>query len=442
MHMGQEINDANRLLIQAVVGQNGGVTIFPLLHTIQWMHPPDDTLDPFLTPTLRHVTFFCMGPIGTETVLLLRRLRGSCPSLQKLVLDPGSEPDFALSIIQELARFSRLQAVEVSNCWGLEGFRILATTPNVSFLTIPTLIGPWVVPHPAISVRDLYELSVGGDEPSLCRLFGVARFYALKSANITIDSSESETVLTVVGVRSLLALFYNAVSTSPLQSFEFTPWPHRYETGFDIMPPLRKLIAAVLPIGDLRSFTLVAKYPVASLGDADIDTLAGAWPKLEHLSLHRGFTSQSGVSIHALHSLHRHCMRLQELSVTRIRWPTVGVDIIPAPLIDRSQTHPLQELSLPSHVVAKTDLPLPGAQLSDESVEAMARYLFDLFPRLDLQRCKRIWNEARPPKPGGMRWGTNSTRRRPLYPKDLHFDDRWWRVIGHICSLCRVRDGL
>ncbi|KAM5530332.1 hypothetical protein V8D89_016003 [Ganoderma adspersum] len=445
-HMGQEINDANRLLLRAVIIQNGGAPVCPLLHDILWtMHQADDTLISFFTPTLRHATFLFIDPIESEIVSLLRRLRDVCPSLEKIDFDPGSEPDAALSLMHELARFPRLRQVRVSDCWGLEAFRVLAMEASLDSLRISAIIGPWVGPRDVISVRDLRELSVGGDASSLSSLFTFARFYALKSVNIYVDSSEAETSLTVADITSLLALFYNAVSASGLQSFEFTPWPHRYEAPFDAKPPLRELIAPILPIRDLRSFTLTAKYPVASFDDEDVETLASAWSGLQHFSADRGsFTSGSSVSLCALHHLHSHCTDLLELSIPRIRWPVIGVDPIPAPL-DRSDspTHPLQELSLPSQIVPKTDLPLPGssAELSDEGAEAIAAYLLALFPRLDLDRCKRVWDGSRP-REGAMRFGTNSARRRRLGPKDLHFDDRWTMVIGHVYSLCRVRDGL
>ncbi|KAI1787331.1 hypothetical protein LXA43DRAFT_714290 [Ganoderma leucocontextum] len=424
----------------SVIMQNGGTTILPLLRSILWLHPVDDTLILFFTPTLRHATFTFMGPVKTKGAILLRRLRHSAPFLEKIDLDPGLEPDVALALIQELACFSQLQEVEISRCWGLEAFRILATKPGLVSLSIPELIGPWVGPCDLISVGGLRELSVSGDISSLSCLFSLVRFHALKSANIIVDSSETETELTAAEIISFLALFYNAVSTSGLQNFEFNPWPQRIKPSFDVVPALHRLIAPILPIRDLRSFTLVAKYPVASLDDADIVALASAWPKLEHLSVDRGFTSKSSVSINGLHCLHRHCTDLRELSIRHIHWPMIGVDTIPAPL-DRSRAHPLRAFSLPSQMVVKTALPLFGADLSDEGVEAMARYLLDLFPRLDLQQCKRIRDESIP-RQSGKRFGTNKARRGGVLPDALHFDDRWSRVIGHIYTLCCARDGL
>lgn len=50
---GPAVNDAIRLLIQAVITQNGGTTILPLLRSIVWLYPVDDTLTPFFTATLR-----------------------------------------------------------------------------------------------------------------------------------------------------------------------------------------------------------------------------------------------------------------------------------------------------------------------------------------------------------------------------------------------------
>ena len=126
-------------------------------------------------------------------------------------------------------------------------------------------------------------------------------------------------------ITNFLALFYNTGSTSDLENFSFAPCPPSADFYDDAVPPFRKLIAPILPLRDLRSFTL-ANTPArlgASMDDVDLEALACAWPKLEHLSLDRKFATQSNVSINGIHNLYTHCAHLH---VLQLRWPVIGVD--------------------------------------------------------------------------------------------------------------------
>ncbi|KAI1787335.1 hypothetical protein LXA43DRAFT_714371 [Ganoderma leucocontextum] len=279
----EEINDASRLLVQTVVMQNGGITVLPLLRTIEWRASApifglDDALVPFFTSTLRRATIDISRPDEAENILLLRRLRESSPFLEKISVDTGSQPDTSPSITQELLSFARLDQVQVSRT-GLEGFQALATKSNLTYLKVREVTGPWVGSGCAISVRDLRELSVKGDASALSGLFNLVRFQALKSAKIGLKSF-SETQIALADITTSLAQFYKAVSTSGFQTFELTVYslPTIRSPGNE--PALRDLLAPLLPIHDLRLFRLVAMDSIACINDADIEALARAWPKV------------------------------------------------------------------------------------------------------------------------------------------------------------------
>ena len=428
------IDAENSVLTQAVLAENGGNTMFPLLRTIVLFQPLDDTLASFLSSTLRRATFTLKGSSKAQNAFSLRKICDASPFLEKIDLFSGFGHEGALSlsgVIQQLADFSHLQEVRISRCSGSDAFQLLTTHPNLRYLKIRRITGPWVGYEDTISVPGLHQLSLNGDASTLPRLFSLVSFRALKTASISLNSSV-ETQLTSTDITNFLALFYKAVSTSGLQNLEFTPdfqgIPGFVDDGHHALT-LRDLIAPILPIRDLRSFTFnrIPQCTIVSLDDTDIVALASAWPLLEDLSVGRGFTTRSRVSIAAMHYLYGHCPSLQGLSIPHIRWPVIGVDAIPAPL-ERSPPHPLRHLSLPMQFIVTANLQLYGPDLSDDGVEGMARYLFDLFPRLDLDQCKHEW--------------VNSRSSRKYLPETIRFDDRWRRVIGHIYSICRARDGL
>ena len=367
--------------------QNGGKPILPLLRAIRWwtrVPVRDGALIPLLTSTLRHANICFAGSDEPAFALLLRRLHEAAPFLEMLSIHMGPELDsLGLSLIQELISFDRLRDVRITKIRDLSAFQAIVTKANLTSLDVVARrgnTGSWVgFASRAVSVFNLCELTVSGCGPEVSDIFRTIRFHALKSVAVELDFP-AESLVTPTDIITFLGLFYNAVSDSELQSFKLTAninilglGPHGQSE-----PSLRDLLAPILPIRGLRSFCLLArmKTVIARLDDADIRTLATAWPRLERLFIDRWkFTPESSVSINAIHDLYTHCADLQELSIPSFHWAAIGVHSIPPPR-DCSPAHPLWHLSMSAS----------GPDLSDEGAEAMARYLLDLFPSLDPRR--------------------------------------------------------
>ncbi|KAI1790849.1 hypothetical protein LXA43DRAFT_463582 [Ganoderma leucocontextum] len=404
--------------------QNGGKPVLPLLRTIQWwprVPLRDGALILFLASTLRHAIICFSGSDETSITLLFRRMRESSPFMETLSIHMGPELNtLGLSPIQELVYFDRLREVSVTLIRDPEAFRALVTKPNLTCLslTLPGVTGALVGLGHAISiVRDLRELTMEGNTSVVFSLLNLVRFQALKSAIFQLDSPEGSHVAPT-DVTTFLALLYNTVSNSDLQTVQLAVdmYTQAFQPHGHNEPALRDLLAPILPIRGLRCFRLLTqRNTIATLDDADIHALATAWPRLNRLSIDRGLTPESSVSLNAIHHLYTHCTDLQELFIPRLRWALIGVHSIPAPL-DRSPTHPLWHLSMPDS----------GPDLSDEGAEAMARYLLDLFPRLDPRRYKPTLDDCR-----------------YFFPRPVvHSDSRWNKVVGHIYSIRSARDGL
>ncbi|KAI1786054.1 hypothetical protein LXA43DRAFT_975931 [Ganoderma leucocontextum] len=367
--------------------QNGGSTVLPLLRTIRWLASDS-------------------SPSG----LFLRRLRELSPLLENISFDhPGP------SVVQALLHFPRLHQVRIFRISQPEPFEAIITKPNLTFFRVHEVIGPWADPGRAVSVRDLRVLVVAGAAPALSGLFRLVRFQALKRANIHVMCF-SQIHLETTDIMTLLGLFYNAVSTSSLQSIDLallgSP-PPSLDLAF---PALRDLLAPILPLSDLRSFNLIGMLTVTSLDDADFEALARAWPKLERLLLHHGFNRECGVSIGALHDLSRRCPDLRELSVPGLRYPIIGVHDIPTPP-HRS----------------------PSPYISDETAEALARYLLDLFPSLDGWEYKPAPPREKPPREPSPEPPGRRTFNPSAY---LSGDSRWWKIARNIYAIYSAREEL
>ncbi|KAM5538785.1 hypothetical protein V8D89_007507 [Ganoderma adspersum] len=338
-----------------------------------------------------------------------------------ITIHMGPELDtLGLSAIQELACFDRLREVRISEIEDPAAFQAVATKPNLTSLDVAVprhgATGPqWVGPTTlAVSVHGLRQLSMRGNATVLSSLFKVVRFHALKSAVVEHYSPEDSQV-TPADVTAFLAVFYNAVSDGDVQSFQLTV--DIGARGFGLHghsePVLRDLLAPILPIRGLRYFRLFtqAKTAIARLDDPDIRALATAWPRLERLSIENAkFTSESSVSLNALHHLSTHCPHLQQLFIFRLRWPIIGVHAILPPLDwVHSPAHPLWDVSVLTS----------GPDLSDEGAEALAGHLLDLFPNLDPRRYKCAADR---------------------YRHSLGYT--WNKVLEHVYSIRSARNGL
>ncbi|PIL23587.1 hypothetical protein GSI_14900 [Ganoderma sinense ZZ0214-1] len=266
-------------------------------------------------------------------------------------------------------------------------------------------------------------------------LFTCARFHALESAHIHVTSSK-EVHLRSGDITALLGLFYAAVSASHVRTLNLTMICISLQSDDDF-PPLRDLLASILPLRDLRTFTLTGVLRVMPVDDADFVALARAWPTLERLNISDGTTSESAVSLGALHHFASACPSLQELSLPGLVYPVVGVHVIPEPPLASSPErppHPLRQLRVRTVLVPKTD----PQSISDESAEAFARYLLELFPNLDgweyMPKPPRPREPSPEPGPPG--------RRRPGISMSsfVAYDGRWWAVARRIYALCAARE--
>ena len=426
------MEDANRLLIQAVIMKNDGRTVLPLLRSIRWqVGDPlrDGALIPFFASTLRHARFTTdFGEVLSTD--LLRRLRESSPVLESIYLNHVGP-----SLIQELLRFDRLSDISISRISRPGAFEAIVTKPNLAFLRVNDVGGTWVSPGPAVSVRDLRVLAVTGAVLSISSLFACARFYALEQASIHVTTLH-QVYLRSADIMMLLGAFYASVSTSRVRTLNLSLLSMGQLPGDDF-PALRDLLAAILPLSDLRSFTLAGLHDIMPVDDADIAALGGAWPKLEHLSIGTGTTKTSCMSLGALHHLAGACPNLRELSLPGLVYPAVGVYAIPTPQSmaraesEPTHPHPLRKLQVRARVVQKPY----AVSISDETAEAVARYLLDLFPRLDGWEYKPAPEPPREPQPQPQPARPTGVRTVDL-SKLVMWDDRWRKVTKRIYAIC------
>ncbi|PIL26137.1 hypothetical protein GSI_11892 [Ganoderma sinense ZZ0214-1] len=381
-------------LIQVIVLKNGGNPVLPLLHSILWAAkaPTDNSLVALFAPTLRSATLSLQSVPGDEETraLLFRRLHESSPHLENIELGSGynSDKDLAVGplLVQELLLFDRLRQLTV-HC-GLSGpatFLAFVAKPNLTSLSVRNVSGPSNAPHsPPTVVRDLVELSIEGTGPTLVGLFELVRFEALESATIRIENSpdvrqETEDVLTA---------FHNTLtSPSTLRGFTLCiyGWGSKAE-GPAIS--LRDLVRPVLPLQEICSFKFSSHSIRPQIEVADIAALTGAWPNLERLVLDAHPPSSSDAfSLDALHYIHAHCPQLRDLDTHSICLPVLGVHAIPAPLErPSSSAHALRRLWASGVYVYRPEYK-PG-RIVAEHAEALARYLLELFPALDMEEYK------------------------------------------------------
>ena len=438
--------DATRSLIQAVFRQNGRKPILPHLRTIEWsvdIPVRDDAFIILFSPSLLCATLKFSGSHDVideaEIARLLRRLRVSSPFLEKLaVFLRHRRQMLGLGPVRELVEFSRLHDIHVSKITPAT-FRAIVAKPNLTSFECPCAVdevtGSSVKLGSAISVPDLCKLTVRGRASAFQSLFSLHLFPALQSAVFSIDGPPLLQGIAQMDIATFLALFYKTISNSKsLQSFNLFVGPRAQkipQSGHE--PSLREVLAPVLSNCSLRSFRLTVMDDLVSLNDADICALAAAWPGLEALHLApRGFTSESGISINAVHHLYTHCPRLAELSIPTLRWPLIGVHSIPSPssALDSRPVHPLWCFYVPPQDITAKLLPLFGVELSDEAAEAMARYLLDLFPLMGSESNAWVYeemvNEARNDRDQSVTY---------LRPPRVRLDDRWSRVVQHILSI-------
>ncbi|KAI1790848.1 hypothetical protein LXA43DRAFT_1095069 [Ganoderma leucocontextum] len=290
----------------------------------------DSSLSPLRAPMLRHASNYLGGFDYLANVTSLCRLRESSPFLEIITLDTDSNVGADLSLARELASFDRLHEIRLPSLSGPEVFQELVTQSNIDSLALREVRGPWVGLAQRIPVHRLLELDVCGTIPCLTGLFDLARFEALRTAQLSFVQDK---------------------------------------------PPLRDVLAPILSLPAIHSFNFFSSVNVVRHEDEDIATLAHAWPHLERLSLYSGLIIDTAVSVTAVHHLYTHCPCLKEVSLSHLQCPAIGVHAFPAPQPDCVPPHPLQNLFIGEIVFALA--------MAEGAADGLVRYFLDLFPRLD-----------------------------------------------------------
>ncbi|TBU38444.1 hypothetical protein BD309DRAFT_930689 [Dichomitus squalens] len=408
-----QVNQAHSILIEAVLARNGGKTFLPLLSSLHWtsrIHT-DGSLLPFLTSTVQCVLFSPMNGQFPEDALTIRKLRESSPDLRELNIDGEPTP----SLVREvLAGFDGLRDVSISLCADFSVFRALVTKPNLRSLRIVNAIGPWAGVSQPITVHDLRKLSVGGHaEADLASLFRLTRFQSLEALTVQIYA-HTAIPTTMAGI---IALFYDlsgAVSASDLQTLTISGTFSSLGPPPDHLPFLRDLLPRILRLSTIRSFRFSSDNPLARLDGADIEALARAWPRLTHLHLDAGaFDRTSTVPVDGLSHLYSHCPDLQEVSLPVLSVPGIGAQSFPTP--PGRSSHRLGSLSTQGIFTSR-------GGISDEEVEALARYLLRLFPRLNPETHQKALEQTDGAVPEGS-------------PDALRIDPAWLKVTEYVYSI-------
>ena len=405
------MNALQRLVIQAILLQNGGQTPLPLLRSLRWYReaPDDGSLVPSFPPTLRYVTFSSMTGCCPVDVFILRRLRESCPLLAELLIDTGPTRDLVSSLARELDGFERLRKIEISECSGFSVFRDIATKANLSSLRINNLTGPWIGISQPVVIHDLRELDVdwcGGSD--IAGLFGLVRFQSLEKLTLLIHEDSD------MSADDIITLLHNLSSAVPTSRFQQLELEGRFHSA-GWLPrdgALRDVLDPLLRLRNIRHFCLYFFEAFSRSDTADIEALAQAWPKLARLHL-VGFDQGSALSANSLHHLYLHCPDLREVSLPVLSLPMIGVNETPTSL-GRS-SHRLRRLSI-------TGIHVHGNSIPDGEMEGLARYILDLFPHLDTKEYQSTLRQCDQAKRDGSSY---IPRIEPI----------WLEVMRHICFI-------
>ena len=361
--------------------------------------------------------------------MFLRALRRAAPLLNSISInsDEGGTlaADSESSLVEELVAFDRLRSVTIGRISRFSTLRDLVSMSSITSIFLLDVAGSRVDCHQLITVPNLCELSVKGKLDSLISLFKSVRFHALKTAHIHAVLPR-EMQLAAGGAISLLAPFSAAVSDSGLErlnlSFKKSDL-RRPRRPFPTGAGLRDLIAPIIPLRDVRSFSFFTPSTIYwSFSDADIDVLTQAWAGLEYLHL-EGADVSSPASTSSLYRLYLACPDIREVTLPSLSCPVVGVHAGPAPSPDRPP-HKLKRFFVQRCV------PPHGPDFSDAEAEGLAKYILDLFPLLDIEGYSRelqVWDAARvSPLDEIVEIGV---------PLAVTIEACWEKVMRHMCSI-------
>ncbi|PIL26522.1 hypothetical protein GSI_12280 [Ganoderma sinense ZZ0214-1] len=401
--------DKHKQIIHALVEHNGGESIFPALQTLWWSPSSysDSSYFPLFTPQLRSAIL--NFPHSSNASLrdpldrsFLARLRVSSPRLDYLCVDASWGP-LGVDHLTVIPSFEHLTDLNLVATTSLTWFRKLATMPRMKSLRIA-----YVASNKSELSRDpeqihaprLTAISVGGNCPSLAHLFTALGAPRLASASFHAMSDDRDRDPDYISCIKALA------TTCPPSTLEVLCIALDEDGGPQTLEYLTDLLDPFLPFRSITHLTLSCPMVGLVAQDHDLWAVADAWPKLRTLKLSQAYwepctdptdPDSTGIPLptaDALASFHDHCPDLRELVLPPLSF---NADV-PAPRRRRAgesgPRHGLKTLAFGAKDLGGEDDDEEGwmERLGEQDPEPdhrqvvrWARYILDLFPKLDAE---------------------------------------------------------
>ncbi|PIL26507.1 hypothetical protein GSI_12265 [Ganoderma sinense ZZ0214-1] len=412
--IGTKLESKHRELVYALVEHNGDASVFPSLQELQWAPSSrhDSSHFPLFTPQLYTAAFTIPGPTkedpcrldqDSESHTFLARLQETSPRLRFLSVD-ASWQRLGEHHILAVCSFSALINLRLVSTISTSSFSELAAMPHLKCLEVGH-VDVWCdgqasppSPCPArIFAPRLLFLTIFGESNLLATLFTALRAPVLRAATVTAIYNDSNPPRTGTGLGYVRCL--KALASFPLE-----------ETKISLLEPIsptRMHLAALLnPLLRLPGVTYLAlSCPKLRLvaDDDDFAAIARAWPRLRTFRLTRAHWDAfhapgSGDDVptpEALRVFCDLCPDLRDLVLPYLdldaRVPQLGSTM------QAGSPHGLKHLVFGAKAEATNNDEQeararelaegrgPGL-LERDKVEEWARYILDLFPKLNTGR--------------------------------------------------------
>ncbi|KAI0772461.1 hypothetical protein BD413DRAFT_474355 [Trametes elegans] len=373
-------------LIRAVVQYNGGATFLPALQRIVWRHgyPSDTSLLGILSPSVRNLelaTTRFATPLGqhllsppdfTQFEPLFVGLASAAPFLLRLTVSGRQLP--APTIISHLLSLTRMRELYLYNELCIlapnDLHTILESMPNLKLLY--ARLRDFSFPDCSANSLSLRELRLQASSEDIAGLLSSC-LRAPNLSSITLGITDSthtphhSACLQALASAPLASSLHELYISTVVQA----------EIGEPPAGSYAALVEPLAPLAELEVVELRVLNTTVAIADADMRTLARAWPRLRRLVL-AYVPSEALPPLAALRHFARHCPALRELSLTKmavtnpLAMPSEGDSEMPA---HDAPPHPLQEL----------DLRLTFAGRGPYDMMGVARFLDRIFPNLDLR---------------------------------------------------------
>ncbi|KAI1795349.1 hypothetical protein LXA43DRAFT_882222, partial [Ganoderma leucocontextum] len=407
----------HKKLIHALIEHNGGETIFPSLRALWW--PPSSYSDSsyfvFFTPRLRTaiIDFHRCMPRDKqhpdedpESHVFLARLHASSPRLDYLSVSTSLQR-IGTNHSRLIARFEHLTVLHLIARISLTSFRELATMPRMENLHISHIRSDETELKPSqspgrIDARNLVTMSAGGNCPSLTHLFTALDAPVLVSASVHAmcdDPPRREGYVDYISCIEAVATVGSPATLADLCiELDEDGGPRMLEYLADLLDPL-------LVFRNLTRFRLLCPTVALVADDGDFWAITGAWPKLREFRLCQAYwgpcvdpedddEGSEGIPIptpEVLECFRDHCPDLRELVLPHLDF---HADVPARRIPEDGSRHGLGYLSFGAEDLGDDDEDCGGepTQLGDDKVVEWARYVLDLFPKLDAEKSLRHGN--------------------------------------------------